>query len=140
MDALLERLVELRNRLPFYRDSANTVVCAVPPRPRKKFDLPSCLTGKLAEREGLTDISNRVRWRGEKCSVKELPLEQKWAALEAVDLDVSYDLSGSRVILIDDLYQSGVTMHFVASRLQQAGASHILGLSIVKALRNSDNQ
>lgn len=140
MDVLLERLVEFRNRLPYYRDSEKTVVCAVPPLPDKKFDLPSWLAAALGQHQGLTDVTEGVRWRGEKRSLKELPLEQKWAALEAVDLDVSYDLSGSRVILIDDLYQSGITMHFVASRLLEAGAEHVFGLSIVKSVRNRDNQ
>jgi predicted amidophosphoribosyltransferase len=43
------------------------------------------------------------------------------------------------VILIDDLYQSGITMQYVASRLLQAGAASVLSLTIVKSNRDTDN-
>jgi predicted amidophosphoribosyltransferase len=37
---------------------------------------------------------------------------------------------------MDDLYQSGTTMQFVAMKLKQAGARHVYGLALVKALSN----
>jgi predicted amidophosphoribosyltransferase len=45
----------------------------------------------------------------------------------------------SDVILIDDKYQSGTTMQFVAMKLQEAGARYIFGISLVKTLRDTDN-
>lgn len=139
-EELLARLIELRRRLPFYRDDANTVICAVPPRPDKGFDLPSWLARELAAREGLPDITPNLRWKGQKGKIKEVAVAEKWDELEKAGLDVGYNLSGWRVILIDDLYQSGTTMQFVARSLQQAGAEHIFGLSVVKSMKNSDNQ
>lgn len=43
------------------------------------------------------------------------------------------------VILIDDKYQSGTTINFVASILRGAGAGAIYGLCIVKTARDTDN-
>jgi predicted amidophosphoribosyltransferase len=44
------------------------------------------------------------------------------------------------VILIDDKYQSGMTIQFVASRLYDAGTAKVYGLCAVKTLRDMDNQ
>ncbi len=44
------------------------------------------------------------------------------------------------ILLLDDLYQSGITMQYVAMKLQKAGAEKIFGLSIVKSLNDTDNQ
>ncbi len=43
------------------------------------------------------------------------------------------------VIIVDDLYQSGVTMWAYAKFLKSQGAAHVLGLPCVKSLRDSDN-
>lgn len=37
----------------------------------------------------------------------------------------------------DDLYMSGVSMQYVAMKLKEAGASRVLGLSIVKSRSNT---
>ena len=43
------------------------------------------------------------------------------------------------VILLDDLYQSGVTFQYVGMKLLSSGASRILGLSLVKGRGDRDN-
>jgi len=76
-----------------------------------------------------------------KASVKEVALDEKWAAWESADLQVtSLDLAEKKIILIDDKYQSGTTIQFVGSVLQSHGASEVYGLSLVKTLRDTDNQ
>ena len=48
---------------------------------------------------------------------------------------------GESVILLDDKYQSGTTMHYVAMQMQAAGVDGpILGLVAVKTLRDDDNK
>ena len=42
-------------------------------------------------------------------------------------------------VLIDDLYQSGVTVNFVGMKLQQAGFNRICGLYLVKSMNDRDN-
>ena len=43
------------------------------------------------------------------------------------------------VLLIDDLYQSGVTMNYAAMMLLGEGAKAVLGLACEKTCRNDDN-
>lgn len=53
-----------------------------------------------------------------------------------MDKDV---FTGKRVLLVDDLYQSGVSMNYCGLLLLNAGASKIFGLACEKACRNDDN-
>lgn len=43
------------------------------------------------------------------------------------------------VLLVDDLYQSGVSMNYVAMLLLEAGAKKVFGLSCEKTCSNDDN-
>ena len=42
------------------------------------------------------------------------------------------------VLIVDDVYQSGTSMNYLAYLLQQAGAKAMFGLSCVKTLTNTD--
>lgn len=41
--------------------------------------------------------------------------------------------------MIDDLYQSGLTINYIAEELRAAGAHEVFGLAAVKTLRDDDN-
>jgi hypothetical protein len=137
IDRLIQAIVKAVRDLPFYRDAE--LICAVPPRPGKAFDLPSLLSERVAAQLGKRDITAQLTWGGEKPSLKEIAVEDKWARLEAVGLRCGTPVANQRVLLIDDLYQSGVTLQFVAKTLVEAGARHIYGLAIVKSRGDSDN-
>jgi hypothetical protein len=101
--------------LPFYRDAKS--IAAVPPRPGKEFDLPSRLAEKIASTLGVSDLTSRFSFSGMKESIKSLSIDEKWAAWEAAGLTFSPKLEDKpSIILIDDKYQSGITLQFVASR------------------------
>ncbi|MBF0324669.1 MAG: hypothetical protein HQL42_06305 [Alphaproteobacteria bacterium] len=86
-------------------------------------------------------MTDRFKFSRDKGALKDALLDQKWDALELAGLIFEPNLpEGSSIVLIDDKYQSGVTMQFVASRLYLAGASEVFGLSMVKTLRDTDNQ
>jgi hypothetical protein len=125
------------SRLPFYQDVE--AICAVPPRPDKDFDLPSTIAARLAKEREIPDITGSLQWSGKKPSLKNEPVESKWGALEKVGLSARKKLEGGTILLIDDLYQSGITMQFVAMILLRAGAKRIVGLSFVKSRGNRDN-
>jgi len=114
-------------------------VCAVPPSAGKVWDLPEEIAKQVAKKSQKDDISPLVRFRRAKQSVKNLALCDKWGALEAAHLVVNANISGRKIILIDDKYQSGTTLQFVASKLFESGASEVLGLSCVKTWRDMDN-
>lgn len=46
------------------------------------------------------------------------------------------DLKGKNVMLVDDLYNSGLTMQYVAMRLKELGVSRVFGVTLVKSLSN----
>ena len=54
--------------------------------------------------------------------------------------DTNEDKLDNDIILLDDIYQSGTTIQFVAMKLIEAGAKRIFGLTTVKARRNTDNK
>lgn len=41
------------------------------------------------------------------------------------------------LLLVDDLYKSGLTMQYVAMMLKNAGCSRVFGLTLVKSLGNN---
>ena len=124
--------------LPFYRDAL--LIAAVPPRPGKSYDLPQTLAARIAERLPLINVTPQFQFVGRKGLVKQLTLKQKWAAWEQSGLTFTPPLPASpSVILIDDIYQSGTSLQFVASRLRAAGAGAIYGLCAVKTSRDTDN-
>jgi predicted amidophosphoribosyltransferase len=136
--ALYKLLSTKITQLPFYNQA--DLLCAIPPSNSNKFSLPNFLVANLAKKLNTTDITEYLNWQNEKPSLKELEVHQKWDTLELVGLNVNINLEGKTVLLLDNLYQSGMTMQYVAMRLQQAGAKAIYGLSIVKSRRDTDNR
>ncbi|GGG50683.1 hypothetical protein GCM10010964_42410 [Caldovatus sediminis] len=124
--------------VPGYREAR--LIAAVPPRPGKAHDLPSLLAGRIAAALGIEDLTPRFRFAAPKGTVKAARLEEKWAAWEQSGLGFDPPLSERlAVILIDDKYQSGISIQFVASVLRAAGAGEIYGLCAVKTWRDTDN-
>ena len=76
--------------------------------------------------------------------VKESELQAKWDAWNESDVSFNgapeLDIEGKSVVLIDDLYQSGRTIQYVAMKLQEAGARQVCGLSLVKTWGDTDNK
>lgn len=134
---LVSRCLSAATKLGLYKECDS--VCAVPPSPGKVWDLPEEITKQIAKKSQKEDISPVVRFHKAKQSVKNIALCDKWAALEAAKLVVSTNIKGRKIVLIDDKYQSGTTLQFVASKLFVAGASEVLGLSCVKTWRDTDN-
>jgi predicted amidophosphoribosyltransferase len=60
------------------------------------------------------------------------------AILGSVTVD-SAKVAGKSIVVVDDLYQSGLTINYVAEELRLAGAREVFGLAAVKTLSNDDN-
>ena len=84
-------------------------------------------------------MTAHLSWNGPKGKIKELGVDQKWEALEKVGLTVGNAVAGKNLLLLDDMYQSGATAHFVASRLRAIGANEIHLLAVSKGKRDTDN-
>jgi predicted amidophosphoribosyltransferase len=83
--------------------------------------------------------------RNSKPQMKELNVQQKvstWSSIYGVPGNVdcgTVSFSGRDVVIVDDLYQSGVSMWAYAKFLKESGANRVFGLAGVKSMRDSDN-
>jgi predicted amidophosphoribosyltransferase len=98
------------------------------------------LAARLAERLGVSDLTGNLRWNGPKPSIKELNVDEKWAALDGVGLTADDVFAGKNVLLIDDMYQSGSTAHFVGGAIRSVGAIDLHLLAVSKGRRDTDNR
>lgn len=120
--------------------AADLVMPTPPSSPAKPYDLPMVLAQQIASRTGVQDGTQLIRTTRAREQAKNLSVDDKLDALDGTfDVDAAA-VNGRTILLIDDLYQSGATMNFVAMKLHQAGASAILGLAAEKTCRNDDNQ
>lgn len=118
---------------------ATCIVGMPPSRPDKTFDLPAHLAANIANRLNKPDLTFLVKTIKERPQLKDEPIEKK---LESIEGTVSIDphaLEKQIVLLIDDLYQSGVSTNYVAMLMLEAGAKDVFGLACEKTCRNDDN-
>jgi adenine/guanine phosphoribosyltransferase-like PRPP-binding protein len=137
-DELVDRCVDFLKEMSCY-ESANSVVAAPPSDPNKQYNLPRYLAEKIAAKWERTDLSEHVRTIKARGSIKSTAVANKLDALLGT-IEVDADVFHKRnVLLIDDLYQSGITMNYCGLMLLQAGARKIFGLACEKTCRNDDN-
>lgn len=139
LNLIVQAMGETIRDLPGYRSAP--MIAAVPPRLGKDYDLPSSIAGAIARQLNITDITKYFSFAAAKGAVKDADLSQKWNVWEqsGLSFQASVDEKPS-VILIDDKYQSGISIQFVASKLRAAGFGEIYGLCVVKTLRDTDNR
>ena len=141
--SLTREMAEAIKSMAHYR--AARFVAAVPPLRRKSFHLPSRLAADVARTLDISNLTGNFSFSGKPASEsKKLPLAGKWANLDEAGLVMRAEnlpQGDESVILLDDKYQSGATMHYVAMRMRKAGVSGpILGLTAVKTWTDDDNQ
>ena len=134
---LVQVLTEIYGRMHGTRRVDGIV--SVPATVSGNQSLPNYLAAHLAAATGVPDLTDQLEWNGPKASVKELSVDAKWNALEQVGLTVRSAVSDKSLLLIDDMYQSGATAHFVASQLRSAGANELHLLAVSKGRRDTDN-
>lgn len=138
IEACAAAMCELINDVEHLR--AADVICAVPAMATKGFDAPREIASRLSQMTGKQDITGNARLTAKAKSAKDCSVEEKWDVWAAAEIELDRPaLAGKKVILIDDKYQSGVTMHVVAARLKSGGADEVHGVSVVKTLRDIDN-
>lgn len=116
------------------------MLCAVPAAAEKVFDMPRELAKQISHLTGIQDLTPHVVLNDKVKSAKDCALEDKWATWEEANIEFDHSLiAGKRVLLVDDKYQSGLTMHFVAAKFLEAGAAEVHGIAMVKTLRDTDN-
>lgn len=86
-----------------------------------------------------SDISSSLSWNKTSELKNAESLEDKLDALLNSHLLIAdeVDLKEKSILLVDDLYKSGLTMQYVAMMLKNAGCSRVFGLTLVKSLGNN---
>lgn len=78
-----------------------------------------------------------------KSQMKKLSVQNKiqtWDNLyKERQISIECNVSDKNIIIVDDLYQSGITMWKYAKYLKSMGAKTVFGLVCVKSLKDSDN-
>lgn len=137
---LAGKCVDAIKSYPLYLQA--DVVSAVPPSLGKEpeKDLPSKIAALVARQIGKPDVTVNFLANKPKNQVKTLALDARWMEWVNTGLVYNGDLKEKTVILIDDKYQSGTSIQYVAMKLQEAGAHQVYGLCLVKTMRDTDNQ
>jgi hypothetical protein len=137
-DELVKECLDFLGQMPCY--STATCVAGMPPsRPDKPFDLPAYLAVKIAAGLGIPDLTHAVSTIKERPQLKGELLDKKLPSIEGTVSVDSHALKDQIVLLIDDIYQSGVSTNYVAMLMLEAGAKKVFGLACEKTCRNDDN-
>ncbi len=112
---LQEKLSNFISNMSFYQDADGIV--SVPSSTGKDFCLPLLMAQSLARVMEIEDYTETIRFENKTRSLQEENIAKKWEVLSNSNLVVNQngarDMSGKTLILLDDLYQSGTTMHYV---------------------------
>jgi len=137
-DQLVQECLSFLRSMTCY-ETADVVVAIPPSRPDKPFDLPRHLAKGIGLGIRKADLSDQVV-STERPALKNVPVAEKLATIRGtISIAGGGPFRGQTVLLVDDLYQSGITMNYVAMELLEAGAEAVLGLACEKTCRNDDN-
>jgi predicted amidophosphoribosyltransferase len=135
--------------LPWRHIPKPRLITHVPCAPREKSNLPRALAEAVVAQSreafwGTRDPLLHAELKVRKQSVKNLKVSEKiahWGRLvETTGISLSRSARACSIVVIDDLYQSGVSLWSFAKYLKAQGAACVVGLVCVKSLRDTDNQ
>jgi len=137
-EELTEECIKFLRDLDCYQ-TADAVVAMPPSRPDTAFDLPAYVAGRIAKALKIADCCKAVGTTKPRPPLKDTAIGAKLQVLEGtVSVDAA-SVKGKTVLLIDDLYQSGISVNYVGMLLLKGGANRIFGLACEKTCRNDDN-
>lgn len=137
-DVLAERCLHFLGEMTCYR-SATCVVAMPPSDPAKEYNLPRYLAQQIALKSERADLSQHARTTKVRGSLKAIEVQNKLdTLLGTIQIDPGV-FDKKIVLLLDDLYQSGISMNYCALMLLRAGSSKVFGLACEKTCRNDDN-
>jgi len=137
-DELIKLCLHALRELTCY-DSATCVVAVPPSDPAKPYNLPQHIAAGIAAGLGKKDLCAHVKTNRARQSVRGTPCAEKLPVIEGTVSVTPGVFEGQTVLLVDDLYQSGVTMNYVAMLLLESGAKKVFGLACEKTCSNDDN-
>jgi len=131
---LVRRLAEVIQRHPTL--SRADVIVPMPPRPSKTSHLPVELVAGIGQT--LARPVGLSLTKAEHPKLRSLPIQQKLSTLAGV-FTLAESVRDKTILVIDDLYQSGVTAWSLARFLKSNGAREVYTLACVKSWSDTDN-
>ena len=135
-------ILDCINCLPI--DLGNFIVVSMPSVKEKQNKLAWQLAEYIARTIGRSFI--KATLTRDKPQMKEQAIEDKiriWRDIytDSTMLEFSYNIYGTSVLIIDDLYQSGASIWCIAEYLKQmCGARTVIAITPVKALKDGGNR
>jgi predicted amidophosphoribosyltransferase len=118
------------------------LVTSIPATPSKMNSLSWNMAKFVCEEIGVKLLISTLK--AEKNQTKGLSIEDKikmWKNIyENNGVRLSEKVSGKKILIIDDLYQSGTSIWSFAKYLKSLGATKVFALVAVKSQRDSDNK
>jgi predicted amidophosphoribosyltransferase len=132
--SVVQKIVELLDRIKGV-DEMDLIV-PIPPTDRTRAFQPVSLIAKaLGERrhvEVLLDLLQKKAGGAQLKNVED-PDERQKLLRESMSLSKKHDISGKKILLVDDLYRSGATLSVATELLiDQGGASSVSVLAMTK--------
>jgi predicted amidophosphoribosyltransferase len=137
-DELAARCTAFLGEMSCYQ-SADAIVAMPSSRPDSVYDLPRRLAEAISSTWDRPNLSHLVRTVGARRPVKNASLDEKLEILRGT-IDIVAPIAGENILLVDDIYQSGISINYVAMELLKAGVKRVFGLCVEKTCRNDDNQ
>ena len=98
------------------------------------FNSSLCLAEALSTRSKIPLVHALVK-RKQPPEQHHLNKEERWQALQGVyALHKNLDISGCAVLLLDDVYTTGATLHYCTEALKSAGVGEVYTLTVAKTL------
>jgi hypothetical protein len=133
---LAERMADLVRRHPTYRQ-ADLLVSVPGSNSEKAYDLPVFLCQELSQRLNILAPQGVVRKTRESKPMKDFrTLQEKIDNVEGVFQADEQEVRGKKVLLVDDIYQTGFSINEVGRALKMAGAQFVLGLVATKTMQD----
>jgi len=138
-DKLVVRCKQFLDEMSCYRDNIDSLVGMPSRAPNPSFSLTNYIASQIAKEFKIDDLTPHVRTRVARKGLKEVDVRDKLNIIRGtIDVDEG-EFRGRKVLIIEDLYQAGVSVNYMGMLLQQGGARKIFGLACDKTCRNDHN-
>ncbi len=134
---IADQMAEFIRRHPLYRSCDGIVVCLAS-NPDKLFDLPTLLAEILEDEVNIPFLREALYKKRITAQMKHcLRLEDKLDNIrESIGVN-RYIVAGKSILLVDDIYDSGLTMNATAGELRNNDTASLFGLTATKTLKRN---
>lgn len=132
---IAEQMVEFVRRHPLYQN-CDGIVAVLPSNPEKAFDLPAVLAASLEKELGMPYLNRATYKTRPTAQMKYCPTTED--KLDNISGSVGARrkmVAGKRLLVVDDILESGITLNETANSLRAAGTEKLFGLVATKTLK-----